>query len=238
MKIPARPSPPAPATRGDRTRAAIVEAARRRFAAQGFEGTRVGEVAADAGVAEPTIAFHFGSKSGLLIAVLHAHYDALVADLEEVVAAPGAPADRLAAFARYWVRSLDESADLVAVFGSQGRFGHGDPAFAAAFTEGNRRVTRIFERLIEDLDAAGALAPGVPSRILRDAFFGTTEHLLLGRAITGRPRDLHRAADDVLTLLFRSAAGPQPASAAAPAAAPTLASLDAKLDALLSRTGR
>ena len=47
---------PSAATRGDRTRAAILDAARRRFAEHGFDRTRLAEIAADAGVAEPTVA--------------------------------------------------------------------------------------------------------------------------------------------------------------------------------------
>ena len=232
---PTVPAPPA-ATRGDRTRAALLHAARRRFAEHGFDRTRLAEIAADAGVAEPTVAFHFGSKSGLLVAVMRAEYDALVREIEDVVAAPAAPEARLAAFARYWVHALDERSDLIAVFGSQGRLGHGGPEFAAAFADCNRRVTRVFERLVDDLKAAGAIAPEVPGRVLRDAFFGTTEHLLLGRALTGRPADLDRATDDVLALLFRGAtAAPAPEGRAAAADGPTLATLDAKLDALLAR---
>jgi TetR/AcrR family transcriptional regulator, fatty acid metabolism regulator protein len=226
-------SAPAAATRGDRTRAAILGAARRRFAEHGFDRTRLAEIAADAGVAEPTVAFHFGSKSGLLVAVMRAEYDGLVREIEEVVAAPAAPEARLSAFARYWVHTLDERSDLIAVFGSQGRLGHGGAEFAAAFADCNRRVTRVFERLVQDLKAAGVLAAGVPARILRDAFFGTTEHLLLGRALTGRPADLDRAADDVLALLRHGAAAPR---ARAARTGPTLATLDAKLDELLARS--
>ena len=57
-------------TRGDRTRAAVVAAARDRFAAEGFERATGARIAADAGVSEPSVAFHFGSKAGLLHEVM------------------------------------------------------------------------------------------------------------------------------------------------------------------------
>lgn len=49
------------------TRAAILEAARRLFADQGFEGTSVREIAAAAGVTERTFYRYFEGKEGLLL---------------------------------------------------------------------------------------------------------------------------------------------------------------------------
>lgn len=53
-----------------RTRALILEAARRRFHDQGYEQTTVRAIAADAGVALGTIFKHFPDKSSLLIAAM------------------------------------------------------------------------------------------------------------------------------------------------------------------------
>jgi AcrR family transcriptional regulator len=56
-----------PARRRDRaaTRAALLEAARRRFAAHGFDGVSVRDVARDAGVDPALIFRYFGSKQAL-----------------------------------------------------------------------------------------------------------------------------------------------------------------------------
>src|SRR5439155_13625736 len=63
---------PAPEERqvdGDRTRAALLDAALEEFAAKGFAGARVRDMAARAGVSKDLIAYHFGSKDGLYVAV-------------------------------------------------------------------------------------------------------------------------------------------------------------------------
>lgn len=63
---------PAPAERqvdGDRTRAALLDSALEEFAAKGFAGARVRDIAARAGVSKDLIAYHFGSKDGLYLAV-------------------------------------------------------------------------------------------------------------------------------------------------------------------------
>lgn len=53
-----------------RTRRAILDAAAELFVEPGYAGARMVDVAAVAGVAVPTITAHFGSKKGLLSAVL------------------------------------------------------------------------------------------------------------------------------------------------------------------------
>ncbi|GGF20419.1 TetR family transcriptional regulator [Williamsia phyllosphaerae] len=70
---PAAPTPGEPAGRernADATRADLLRAAKRRFTVFGFERTTVREIAADAGANVSLINRYFGSKDGLLAAVL------------------------------------------------------------------------------------------------------------------------------------------------------------------------
>src|SRR5918998_1570320 len=59
-----------PRGRGADTRGAVLDAARARFAAHGYDGTRLRDVAADAGVDVALVSYHFGSKDGLFAAAL------------------------------------------------------------------------------------------------------------------------------------------------------------------------
>jgi AcrR family transcriptional regulator len=54
--------------RSDQTRAAILDAARRRFAADGFERTTIRAIAADAGIDPSMVMRYYGSKDGLFSA--------------------------------------------------------------------------------------------------------------------------------------------------------------------------
>jgi len=67
------------------TRAAIVEAATHRFARDGYDQVGVREIAADAGIDPALVNRYFGSKEGLLIAVL----EALVEPNAELTLPPG-----------------------------------------------------------------------------------------------------------------------------------------------------
>lgn len=227
--------PDAPAatspTRGDRTRAAILAAATDHLAAHGLAGLRGAKVGGDAGVSEATVWFHFGTKTGLLVAVMEDYYDDLVADIDDVIAAATTPRRRLDAFVGFWLTRMAADLDLVGVFERHGRGGH-DEEVVAAFARCNRRVTRGFERLVQDLVATGEVREDLPTWIVRDTFFGTAEHLVVGRAVTGRDSDLDETAALLLDVLLYGVArpdGPPPGDA-------TLARLDAKLDALLART--
>jgi AcrR family transcriptional regulator len=218
-------------TRGDRTRHAILAAARARFAADGFEETTLAGVAADAGVAGPTVAFHFGSKMGLLRAVVDDYYEDLVRRGEAVIDGPTSPMGRLVAFARFWLRAIDGDFDLFGVFFGHGGFRDIDSETGDALRRNNARVTRLFERLVDDLKADGTLREDVSTRLVRDGFFGTAEHVLRGRLHGRRRLDHRRAADDILELVLRGAAAAPP-HATAP---DRLAAIETRLDTLLSR---
>lgn len=228
----ADPRTTTPTTRGDRTRASVLAAAATHLAEHGLEGLRGAQVAADAGVSEATVWFHFGTKQGLLIAAMESYYDELVAEIDDVVAAGTSPVERLEAFARFWLERMSRDLPLVGEFGRQGRSGHDDDV-VAAFAASNRRVTRGFERLVQDLTASGHLRSDLPTWIVRDTFFGTAEHLLIGRAVTGRATDLDATAQLLLTVLLEGVGG---TTATGDDDRPTLATLDAKLDRLLERS--
>ncbi len=63
---------PRRSSQAQETRRLVLAAARERFLSAGYAGTRLADVAHDAGVAEPTVYAVFGSKRGLLMAVIGA----------------------------------------------------------------------------------------------------------------------------------------------------------------------
>src|ERR1700726_2617867 len=77
-------------------RAAILDAAERRLVASGPAGIRLQEVAADVGVSHPTVLPHFGSREGLVEAVVARALDSLHARLLEAVRGSPQGADQLA----------------------------------------------------------------------------------------------------------------------------------------------
>jgi AcrR family transcriptional regulator len=76
----------------EESRTAILDAAERRLVASGPGGIRLQEVAADVGVSHPTVLHHFGSREGLVEAVVARALDSLHAGLMGAVrVAPKGP---------------------------------------------------------------------------------------------------------------------------------------------------
>jgi len=71
-----------PARRSDRTRAAILAAARERFAADGYERATIRAIAADARIDPAMVMRYYGRKEGLFAAA--AEFDLRLPDLAEV----------------------------------------------------------------------------------------------------------------------------------------------------------
>jgi AcrR family transcriptional regulator len=80
------------------TRAAILRAATRLLYQRGLDGIGVAELCATIGVSKETLYRHFGSKDGLMQAVLEARSDSIMCWVHDAVAAAGDdPVDQLAA---------------------------------------------------------------------------------------------------------------------------------------------
>ncbi len=65
------------------SRAGILANALRLFAERGYDAVGTQEIVDAAGVTKPTLYHHFGSKQGLLDALLSAHFDGLLARVAE-----------------------------------------------------------------------------------------------------------------------------------------------------------
>jgi AcrR family transcriptional regulator len=205
-----------------------VEAATTAFTETGYTATTMADVAARAGVAEATVFLHFGSKAGLLAAVMRRYYDELAATCERVAGAASDPVERLRLLTLHWATRLRDDWQLTSNFAQQGRF-HTDPDLAEQFIACNRQITRIYGGVVADLQQRGILDDTLPTRVIRDVVFGTLEHLVISHTTIGRPDDIEAAAEALVRLLLHGAGG------AARAPADRLTRIEDKLDDLLAR---
>src|SRR6201987_1120351 len=90
--------PPRP--RSEAKRARIIDAAMRHFAEQGYHAARVGDIAAQLGIAKGSVFQHFGSKDGLFFEV----YKKAVRTFPAYLDAPAEVRDRgFFDVLRYWL---------------------------------------------------------------------------------------------------------------------------------------
>jgi AcrR family transcriptional regulator len=150
------------------TRAAIAVAARRLFLARGWAGTRVRDVAREAGVAEPTVYAVYGSKAGLAHALVDAvDLAAGVARSEHGILAAGEdPAAQLAAMVAADRRLFERGGDVIALLRDAGR---SEPALQAAYAGGRDRADQI-RRAVFATWPARWFRPGADAGLAADTF--------------------------------------------------------------------
>ena len=93
----------------DARRALIVDAAGRLFGERGFDGTRLDDVAAAAGVTKPIVYRHFETKQDLYLALLARHRDDLDS-FQAAIPAEGTVSDRVRAVLEVWVTYVEAHA--------------------------------------------------------------------------------------------------------------------------------
>ena len=147
----------------------IVEVAAAAFSRAGFEGASILEIAADAGISRAGLLHHFGSKEGLLMAVLD--YREQVD--REVFLASGSRQRGGIGVLRGMVRLARRNEErpglvrLYVVLGSEAT-AYGHPAHEY-FTRHYDRVVNGTRRALESAQSSGALRAGIdPGRFAMD----------------------------------------------------------------------
>ena len=139
------------------TRSAILDAARRLFAQQGFAGTAVRPIAEEAGVAVQTLYSTFGSKQGLLLALVDTVRDQSGAPaLGERIARSEDPREIVGLAAHIRRLILERCGDIVVTFREGAA---GDAEVAAAYELGRQRSREGIGRICGRLQELGALHP-------------------------------------------------------------------------------
>jgi AcrR family transcriptional regulator len=144
--------------RAEETRARIISAARGLFAARGFAGTTVALIAEHAGVAQPTVYAVFGTKDGIMAELLgRLEGEAEAQGWRARIADEPDPAQKLALYAR-WHRALFAAGrDVIAPALAAGS----DPAAVELRAQGHRSAHEWLDPILDALESAGALAPGL-----------------------------------------------------------------------------
>ena len=210
-------------SKSERTRATVRAAAAECFALSGFQATTTAEIARRAGVSEGTVFLHYTNKLGLLTAVTREFYDRLQQQGEAAVTGEGTPTDRLRRLVADWCSMMAQKWDLVQAYIHAAQTSPGTE-LADVVIESNRRYTRLYTGVIDEMKASGELDAAFPTSLARDMIFGTLEHSARGQRYGGRPVDTTDVGRQLVDLLVggRSSAAEQ-----------RLTRIETKLDLLL-----
>ncbi len=188
------------------TRSRILAEAEQRFAAQGYEGASMREIAEASGVTKANIYYYFRDKESLYLEVLQADMEALITALETAAATAGTCRQRVASIAGAFSQIMREKTSVIQLALRQ--FGGLEPQMRGL-------VQRYRQDLVRPI--AGVLAQGVDTGELRPLDPGLAAVSFLGMLsifeasyLLGIPLDRPnaQALDGAVSLFFDGTAAP------------------------------
>jgi AcrR family transcriptional regulator len=161
----------------------ILEAAVRVFARKGLHGARVGDIAAEAGVAHGLLYHYFKSKDELLETVFNETWELMIVTVRSVEEAGGTARDQLRRVAAIVLRTWKRDPDLVRVLIREvTRTSH----LEQEVDDVNKAQAEL-QRIIETGQENGEFRTDVEARLAAVLFYGALEEFLTGWALGTLP---------------------------------------------------
>lgn len=147
-------SPP-PTAKGVRQSEAVIDAAVRCLARDGYSASSIGRIAEEAGVQKRMVLYYFESREKLFDVVVRRIGDQMLAQLEEALEGLREPADIISAgFDQLWDRLTGDRALLAAYFGLVAE-SVTDSHLRKSVGHINEGYRRLIHKLSQDLQAQG-----------------------------------------------------------------------------------
>ena len=179
MTIPVEPLVPA-ASSHDR----ILASAKRLFASQGYEATSTMAVARLAGTSESQMMKHFGSKEGLLEAILDEGWKSMGGALKEIEPmAAGAP--KLMAMLGIVLDTLNQDPDLKELYLLEGRRIRREGRHVV-LSPGYIEFVKLVDDVLKKMAAAGQLRAGISPDAVRSGIMGMAEGVMRDQVLARR----------------------------------------------------
>ena len=161
----------------------LLDAAVRVFARAGYHGSRVGDIAEEAGVAHGLLYHYFDSKEQVLQIVFRENFGELLQRFHEVEATDEPAAEKLAGIAKILLRTWRNDPDLVTVMVREVAR---SPQLQTQVAE-VREVFAIIARVIAQGQSEGAFRQDVDPLFASWIVYGGLEEVLTGWVLGGLP---------------------------------------------------
>jgi AcrR family transcriptional regulator len=172
-------------TAAEDKRTLILQAAVRVFAAQGYEATRVGDIAKEAGVAYGLVYHYFSSKDAVLEAVFHEQWGRLHAAVLLAEETGEDAGDQLELVVKIVLRSWRDDPDLVRLLVREITR---SPHIHDELDEIGQAFATL-QRIVERGQRDGTFRPGLDSQFAAWMLYGALEEVLTGWVLGRLPDD-------------------------------------------------
>jgi len=181
----------------------LLEAAVRVFARKGFHGSRVGDIAEEAGVAHGLLYHYFRSKDEVLETIFRDAWERLASETDRIAGADLPLREQLRRFARIYLGSWLVTPELIAVLVRE---------IARSPTVGNRidDVRGVFVSLARMIDGArerGEVRADCDPQLAAWTVYGALEEILTGWVLGQLPSEEEDVERAVATVVDVAVAG-------------------------------
>lgn len=164
----------------------IALAAKELFARNGYENTSTVAIARQAGTSESQLMKHFGSKQGLLFAIVDQGWTAILHRAYALSSAPIRSPQCLIDVLESYVVELQQDSAMKALVVLESRRARRESAGPSP-AEGSQQFGSLIESLLRDLKNQGAVRGDLNVTATRASLFGMMEGLMLEEVLS--PRD-------------------------------------------------
>jgi TetR/AcrR family fatty acid metabolism transcriptional regulator len=163
----------------------LLDAAVRVFARAGYHGSRVGDIAEEAGVAHGLLYHYFPSKEEVLQTIFRENWGELIQRFRAVEAADEPAGEKLEGIAKILLRTWRNDPDLVTVMVREVAR---SPQLQTQVVE-VREAFAIVQRIVEQGQRDGVFRGDVDARLASWILYGGLEEVLTGWVLGGLPAD-------------------------------------------------
>lgn len=193
-------------------RRVILDAAVRVFARKGYHGSRVGDIAEEAGIAHGLLYHYFASKDDVLETIFRDNWGLLMEAFARVEESEAAADEQLRDLAKILLRTWRDQPDLVRVMVRE----VARSEQLATKVDEIADVFALIQRVVERGQAEGSLRSDVDARLATWIFYGALEELLTGWVLGQLPdgdEEVARAERAVIDVVCGGLTAPAPVSA-------------------------
>ena len=185
-------------------REAILRAATRVFARNGYFNSKVADIAKAAGVADGTVYLYFKSKEEILHSIFDRSMDIAIADARKRLKKLDDPREKLRRIALLHLERLGADRDLAVVFQVELR---GSTKFMEEFSAaGFAEYLALIRTTFEEGQRAGVFRKELNAKVVAKILFGALDEMATNWIISKRRYKLAPMADQVLDIFLNGVA--------------------------------
>ena len=181
-------------------REAILRAAIRIFAHNGYFNSKVADIAREAGVADGTVYLYFKSKEEILHSIFDRSMEEAIADGRKRMETIVDPRERLRTIAHMHLDRLGANRDLAVVFQVELR---GSTKFMEEFSAaGFAEYLKLIRSTFEEGQSAGVFRSDLNAKVVAKILFGALDEMATNWILSKRRYKLAPMADQVLDIFL------------------------------------